>query len=390
MAMPPPLAGVVCLAAASRLLVLALSLLARLLFRPYDTSASLQPSCLRSPSPLSSPFTNLSAAISSLAVWDGVHFARAAECGYEYEQSFAFLPLLPASVALLTRSLFAPLVPVLGYRAVLVISGYVLNNIAFVAAAAYFYRLSVLILKDQKAAYRASVLFCFNPASVFYSSLYSESLYALFSLGGVFYLFSGANTVAMIMLALSGSARSNGALNAGYFCFQALLQTYDSVIQKKRPLGSWFLEILSSEAAAQLSFGFTYVATVLKSEHSAGPTNKAQGQPEVKQRKSAAAEMVSASVSDSRNLIGNLSECSILYLPFVLHLAFMTVMAFFVMHVQVSTRFLSASPPIYWAASHILGSPSHSSKRWSNLIYAYFTAYILLGSLLFSNFYPFT
>jgi phosphatidylinositol glycan class V len=67
---------------------------------------------------------------------------------------------------------------------------------------------------------------------------YSESLYALFSLGGLFYLFSGANTVAMIMLAVSGSARSNGALNAGYFCFQALLQAYDAAIQKKRPIVS--------------------------------------------------------------------------------------------------------------------------------------------------------
>jgi len=52
----------------------------------------------------------------------------------------------------------------------------------------------------------------------------------------MFYLFSGANTVAVIMLALSGSARSNGALNAGYFCFQALLQAYDAAVQKKRPL----------------------------------------------------------------------------------------------------------------------------------------------------------
>ena len=52
----------------------------------------------------------------------------------------------------------------------------------------------------------------------------------------MFYLFSGANTVAVIMLALSGSARSNGALNAGYFCFQALLQAYDATAQKKRPL----------------------------------------------------------------------------------------------------------------------------------------------------------
>ncbi|TVU13444.1 hypothetical protein EJB05_40501, partial [Eragrostis curvula] len=495
MAMPPPLAGVVRLAAASRLLVLALSLLARLLFRPYDTSASLNPPCLNSPSP--SPSTNLSAAVSSLAVWDGVHFARAAECGYEYEQSFAFLPLLPASLALLARSLFAPLVPVLGYRAVLVISGYVLNNVAFVAAAAYFYRLSMLILKDQKAAYRASVLFCFNPASVFYSSLYSESLYALFSLGGVFYLFSGANTVAMIMLALSGSARSNGALNAGYFCFQALLQAYDSAIQKKRPLlavqvlvtaalrsffvflpffafqAYGYLNICllgSSEdprpwckAKVPLLYGFIQshywgvgflryfqvkqlpnfllaspvlslavysivhytkmlhrlfqstsihkqivtaveersvdsnkssdVAIVLKSEQSAGPTNRDQGHPDVKQRKSAATATTSSvcnAVSDSRNLKGTPSECSVLFLPFVLHLTFMTLTAFFVMHVQVSTRFLSASPPIYWAASHILASPSHSSKRWIYLIYVYFTAYIFLGSLLFSNFYPFT
>ena len=74
---------------------------------------------------------------------------------------------------------------------------------------------------------------------------YSESLYALFSLGGLFYLFSGANTVAMIMLALSGSARSNGALNAGYFCFQALLQAYDAAVQKKRPIVSFNLVFMN-------------------------------------------------------------------------------------------------------------------------------------------------
>lgn len=49
-------------------------------------------------------------------------------------------------------------------------------------------------------------------------------------------MFTGANTIAMIMLALSGSARSNGALNAGYFCFQALLHAYDAAFQKKQPM----------------------------------------------------------------------------------------------------------------------------------------------------------
>jgi phosphatidylinositol glycan class V len=356
----------------------------------------------------------------------------------------------------------------------------------------------VLILKDRRAAYRASVLFCFNPASVFYSSLYSESLYALFSLGGLFYLFSGANTVAVIMLALSGSARSNGALNAGYFCFQALLQAYDAAVRKKRPL----LVVLALVAAALCSififlpffafqaYGYLSICVhgsseelrpwckakvpllygyiqshywgvgflryfqvkqlpnfllaspvlslaiysiihytkilhqllqttsihrqiitalegrslelykrtddmpVLRSELSAGVTNKAHGNSKVKQRKSVATETASAPFHDTlytnQNIKENQDEGSILLVPFVLHLAFMTFTAFFVMHVQVSTRFLSASPPIYWAAAHILASPNCCSKRWGYLICVYFIAYILLGSLLFSNFYPFT
>ncbi|VAH36601.1 unnamed protein product [Triticum turgidum subsp. durum] len=498
--MAPPLVAIVRLATASRVLVLTLSLLARLLFRPYDTSASLHPPCLSSPSfPPSASSSNSTAtatAISSLAVWDGVHFARSAECGYEYEQSFAFLPLLPASIALLSRSLFAPLVPMLGYRAVLVISGHVLNNVAFVGAAAYFYRLSVLILKDSGAAYRASVLFCFNPASVFYSSLYSESLYALFSLGGLFYLFSGARTVAMIMLALSGSARSNGALNAGYICFEALLQAYDAAIQKKRPMalvtgflrptfvflpffafqaygylnicvhgdtdelrpwckaklpllysfiqshywGVGFLRyfqvkqlpnfLLASPVLSLAVYSIVHytkllhqlfqstsiheqiiaivdgrlveayessdVATVLKSEISTGPHNKKQGNTEVKKRKSVAASAASAASLDSNvsrgRIVGdNKDECPLLVLPFILHLTFMTFTAFFVMHVQVSTRFLSASPPIYWAASRILApARGGSCKRWGYFVIVYFVAYILLGSLLFPNFYPFT
>lgn len=75
--------------------------------------------------------------------------------------------------------------------------------------------------------------------------------------------------------------------------------------------------------------------------------------------------------------------------PFILHFAFMAATAFFVMHVQVSTRFLSASPPLYWFGSYVMASPC-LSKRWGYIIWTYCAAYILLGSLLFSNFYPFT
>ncbi|KAK0579933.1 hypothetical protein LWI29_033674 [Acer saccharum] len=90
------------------------------------------------------------------------------------------------------------------------------------------------LTQDPEAAFRASVLFCFNPASIIYSSIYSESLYALFSVGGLYYLISGAKNIAVLWLALSGCARSNGVRNAGYFCFQTMHQAYDALFLKKR------------------------------------------------------------------------------------------------------------------------------------------------------------
>ncbi|KAJ0959815.1 hypothetical protein J5N97_000479 [Dioscorea zingiberensis] len=44
---------------------------------------------------------------------------------------------------------------------------------------------------------------------------------------------SGKNTIAVLWLALSGFSRSNGMLNAGYFCFQTLHQAYDAVFFEK-------------------------------------------------------------------------------------------------------------------------------------------------------------
>lgn len=95
-------------------------------------------------------------------------------------------------------------------------------------------RLSVFVLKDKVAAMRASILFCFNPASIFFSSMYtpvfieyimwklkinvnlllgfvmcrySEILYALLSIGRLCHLMSGAKNLSTLWLALSVLAR---------------------------------------------------------------------------------------------------------------------------------------------------------------------------------------
>lgn len=59
-------------------------------------------------------------------------------------------------------------------------------------------------------------------------------MYALLSLGGLYHLISGASNVAVLWFALSGCARSNGVLNAGYLCFQTMHQAYDAVFLQKR------------------------------------------------------------------------------------------------------------------------------------------------------------
>nr|KAJ0187125.1 hypothetical protein LSAT_V11C900496090 [Lactuca sativa] len=90
-----------------------------------------------------------------------------------------------------------------------------------------FNSLSVIILKDSEASLRASILFCFHPTSIFFSSIYSESLYAVLSIGGIYFLISGANLLALSSLAFSVLSRSNWVLNACYIGFQTIHRAYD-------------------------------------------------------------------------------------------------------------------------------------------------------------------
>lgn len=85
------------------------------------------------------------------------------------------------------------------------------------------------------------------------TSRYSESLYALFSIGGVYHLLSGTSNVAVLWFALSGCARSNGVLNAGYICFQTMHRAYEALYQKRRTYVSYkyFIQISEIMTAIQ-------------------------------------------------------------------------------------------------------------------------------------------
>ena len=74
-------------------------------------------------------------------------------------------------------------------------------------------------------------------------------------------------------------------------------------------------------------------------------------------------------------------------LVYVVHAAVLAVFVLLCMHVQVGTRFLSAySPVVFWYAAYL----SFSSKASASFVYSYFASFFIVGTLLFTNFYPWT
>ncbi|DBA94206.1 TPA: hypothetical protein ACH3X1_001835 [Trebouxia sp. C0004] len=85
--------GIALIAFLARLTSFAISQIANNSAADYDTSAGLQRLDCCSADTVSVPLADSWS--QSKAVWDSVFFTRIALCGYEYEQFYAFFPLLP-------------------------------------------------------------------------------------------------------------------------------------------------------------------------------------------------------------------------------------------------------------------------------------------------------
>ncbi|XP_074659807.1 GPI alpha-1,6-mannosyltransferase 2-like [Tubulanus polymorphus] len=154
--------------------------------------------------------------------WDSVYLLHVAEHGYTYENTLAFFPLFPILVRLIGNTLFYPLTTFLSYPNVLLVSAVCLNTVVFVKSAGLLRSLGVRVLGDRDLAERAVVMFCFNPASVFMSASYSESLFFYLTLRGLLLVESpGSSGVAgPLILGLSTATRSNGLVNGGYVAYR--------------------------------------------------------------------------------------------------------------------------------------------------------------------------
>jgi phosphatidylinositol glycan class V len=95
------------LAIFSRFVILALFVFWRILARPYDTSAGLTRPCLspnQNDHQVNVKWKTVGSVIENGIVWDSVYYVQIAQCGYEYEQTHAFLPVLPLTMRFLANT----------------------------------------------------------------------------------------------------------------------------------------------------------------------------------------------------------------------------------------------------------------------------------------------
>ena len=148
--------------------------------------------------------------------WDAAYFLKIAEEGYKYEQYMAFFPLYPWTLRILTLTLQPVLGNFISARSLFLACGWILNTVFFVVAAVSLYNLTVGLFGKKKIALVSSLLFCINPASVFMSSLYTESLFSCLQFTALCYWEQERCIVAVLLFGLGCATRSNGILSCGF------------------------------------------------------------------------------------------------------------------------------------------------------------------------------
>jgi xanthosine utilization system XapX-like protein len=67
------------------------------------------------------------------------------------------------------------------------VAGFLVSNVAFFGAVYYLSRLSVTILNNARVAFLSGALLAIYPAGVFFSAVYSDSLFLLFTISALYY-----------------------------------------------------------------------------------------------------------------------------------------------------------------------------------------------------------
>lgn len=160
--------------------------------------------------------------LSGFRRWDSEYFLHIAEHDYTYENTLAFYPLFPHIVRYTTYIIQVVNPIECSFREMILIVAVALNVFFFIKAASTLFDLTEEIFKDRTFARIAVTLFCFNPASIFFSAPYTECLFCWLSFCVMLNCLRGNILFAALPLMLGLWCRSNGTVNFGFILFYAI------------------------------------------------------------------------------------------------------------------------------------------------------------------------
>ncbi len=133
---------------------------------------------------------------------------------------WAFFPLYPATMK--AGSLL--FTPILSTAHALMLSGFLISNIAFFVSIFFLYKLSEKLFKSSRIAIAATVFYAFCGGAIFLSAVFTEALFMAFMLGAFYYLEQNKLSGAVALGLLASLTRSDGFLVAIPFAVAAILK----------------------------------------------------------------------------------------------------------------------------------------------------------------------
>ena len=409
----------------SRIVIIGLSILSDAIFKDHTAQDVAHFSGRRQ---VGDCDTAVSSWLQAFTKWDAAHYLNiAAHSGYREEMEVAFMPLYPSFIRLVARviKIALPGSPddCRGDADRLVVSALGLNAACFVLASLVLIQLLALWNLKQSLQLLAFWLHIFNPANIFFTTAYTESIYAATAWLGILLLEKERYLWACLPFFVASMIRSNGIMNAAIPACMLLCKSLTAVKTNSAASIVRLLTLLIPPCAASLvpfllldnwnhsylcSFGASYGQTYEKACLLQIGVPRYFGTYSFIQKKywnvgwlqyyqlvqlpnillAVPIVVIACAIVARRD--GELN--SPLLWKHKVHLSAILVIGLGWAHTEILTRLLLASCPIMYVglASLLLDYKRGQNLFLMRLLFTYMIMFNLLGILLHVNFYPWT
>lgn len=329
------------------------------------------------------PFFNL------FARWDSGHYMLIAKSGYVNMYLFAFRPLFPIILNLVS----APFSQIVYIDIAMAISGFFLNNILFLIALFGIHKLTTNLF-SKEIANDTIMLLAFYPAAFFYSAIYAESLYLLLIVLAFLDLEEKSFQNSGIFGFLAGLTRPEGVFSSIVLFLRSILTIKDRDQKIKGVLAAFFAgaSILVVAFFAWNVFRDFGIIFTIEAQWNKATLLQALSHPDwiimhdfISFFTISLPMIIVGIATIFPFLVNRLKNLNDEIFPYYVHAAFLVIFFLIVGDMRSLTRYFATILPIFWT----LSLWTRKIPYFKVVIMLMFSAQLALGTILFVNWYHF-